>query len=133
MDIPPETRGLRTGDASSRTQELCPASCDSVAFDVNNVSLPCLTPLSPRLTFLLLGTDNQEFPLRYAANLESAGHQNKAHQEFNRVIKAFNHVWFFAEGGLAVPKIPRPGAAADGEYGATPFPAHLILVANYAF
>eukprot|EP00903_Cladosiphon_okamuranus_P006818 g6643.t4 len=59
--------------------------------------------------------DNQEFPLRYAAALEGAGHEKTAHQEFNRIIKALNHVWFYTDGGSAVPKIPRPRAEAHGQ------------------
>eukprot|EP00903_Cladosiphon_okamuranus_P011215 g10582.t1 len=60
------------------------------------------------------------------ANLAGAGYEITAHQEFNRIIKALNHVWFYTEGGSAVPKIPRPGAEAHGQ-------APPIVVAVYCY
>ncbi|CAM9809280.1 unnamed protein product, partial [Ectocarpus fasciculatus] len=57
---------------------------------------------------------NQEFPLRYAAYLSSAGHVERAHRELNRAVRALNHAWFHAEGGSVVPKIPRPRRGAEG-------------------
>lgn len=88
--------------------------CFHLVFDTS--SLHCRTPPLSTAELFSLDPDNQEFPLRYAANLQSAGHEKTAHQEFNRIIKALNHVWFYTEGGSAVPKIPRPGAEAHGEY-----------------
>ncbi|CAM9888575.1 unnamed protein product, partial [Ectocarpus sp. 4 AP-2014] len=57
---------------------------------------------------------NQEFPLRFAACLSSAGHVERAHRELNRAVRALNHAWFHAEGGAVVPRLPRPRRGADG-------------------
>lgn len=73
-----------------------------------------VTPTFPSCSYSYSG--NQEFPLRYAACLSSAGHAERAHGELNRAVRSLNHAWFHAEGGCVVPKIPRPRRGADGGY-----------------
>lgn len=65
----------------------------------------------------LIAAANEEAHLRYAASLNQAGHQEKAHHEFRRIVKGLNHAWFHEQGGSAVPKVARPVARADGKYG----------------
>ncbi|CAM9108296.1 unnamed protein product, partial [Scytosiphon promiscuus] len=57
---------------------------------------------------------NQAYPVQHALCLNEAGHQEEAHHEMERAIKALNHQWFTEEGGSKVPRVPRPRDSADG-------------------
>ncbi|CAM9978581.1 unnamed protein product, partial [Sphacelaria rigidula] len=52
--------------------------------------------------------ENQEFPLRYAANLNAAGYREESDIVLAKFVPELNRVWFEQEGGAQMPRIPRP-------------------------